>query len=84
MTGETFSERRSYLEAVLWDAHAVFTRLDAYAKTLGDDAPVLAFRSFHPKAGTLFFRSPQTTADEAPDGVPVDAPQTPSPAESHT
>lgn len=31
-------------------------RINAYAKTLRDEAPVLAFRSFHPKAGILFFR----------------------------
>lgn len=80
VTGAAFSDRRSYLELVLWDAQAAFSRINAYAKTLGDEAPVLAFRSFHPKAGILFFRSPEiaAAAGEAPDGAGA---QTPVPTE---
>lgn len=79
VTGEAFSVRRSYLEVVLWDARAVFTRLNAYAKTLGDEAPVLAFRSFHPKAGILFFRSPGEMSGAAPAGATAAAPEASSP-----
>ena len=77
VTGEAFSDRRSYLEVVLWDARAVFARLNAYAGTLGDEAPVLAFRSFHPKAGILFFRSP---GDAAAAAAPADPPTSASDA----
>lgn len=44
-----------------------FSRINAYAQTLRDEAPILAFRSFHPKVGILFFRSPQ--AADAPAEV---------------
>lgn len=65
VVGEAFSERRAYQDVILWDPNDIFVRAEAFEKTLERSVAVFGFRSFHPQAGILFFRTDGTDDNDA-------------------
>lgn len=63
--GEAFSERRAYQDVILWDPNDAFVFAEAFEKTLEKRVAVFGFRSFHPQAGILFFRTGEAAENDA-------------------
>lgn len=71
VVGEAFSERRCYVEVMLWDSDRVFEAVQNWSSQ-ASNVRAAAFRSYRRSAGILFFKSADRSKNASDAGDAAD------------
>lgn len=71
VVGEAFSEKRCYVEVMLWDSDRVFEAVQNWSSQ-ASNVRAAAFRSYRRPAGILFFKSADRSKNASDAGDAAD------------